>query len=249
MATSLRQLRRRGLDDDAIALARLQQDAERRAGVTVRSIGEIAAGQPARPRASAAAEDLTARQLRRRGRYGQAALLADQEALKEPDPERAEKARQASATLKELAERPAQTEFDFFMGNVSVGHAFHDAVRDRLIATGSTPAERGAAHLVLAEVIRWLGWQSYECTRTAAEIAQQTGLHPMAVSEALALLERVGAIARVKRGRTKVITVTPEGAYRGDISNHADTVDRYRAEVLPPRRRRRTPDDEPPPPA
>lgn len=27
------------------------------------------------------------------------------------------------------------------------------------------------------------------------------------------------AIARVKRGRTKVITVTPEGAYRGDIAS------------------------------
>jgi 3-deoxy-D-arabino-heptulosonate 7-phosphate (DAHP) synthase class II len=112
MATTLRQLRQRGLDDDALALARLQQDAERRAGVTVRSIGEIIAGQHARPRRAAAAKDLTVRQLRRRGRYDQAALLADQEALKERDPCRAEKAREASATLKALARRPEQTEFD-----------------------------------------------------------------------------------------------------------------------------------------
>jgi DNA-binding transcriptional ArsR family regulator len=247
MATTLRQLRQRGLNDDALALARLQQDAERRAGTTVRSIGEIATGQHARPRPAAAAKDLTVRQLRRRGRYGQAALLADQEALKELDPGRAEKAREASATLKALARQPEQTEFDFFMGNVSVGHAFHDAVRDRLLATGSTPAERATAHMVLAEVIRWLGWQSYECTRTASDIAQQTGLLPKTVSESLALLERVGAVTRVKRGRTKIITVTPEAAYRGEIANHAETVDRYRTEVLPLRRGRR--DDEPPPAA
>jgi DNA-binding transcriptional ArsR family regulator len=101
--------------------------------------------------------------------------------------------------------------------------------------------------MVLAEVIRWLGWQSYECTRTASDIAQQTGLLPKTVSESLALLERVGAVTRIKRGRTKIITVTPEAAYRGEISSHAETVDRYRAEVLPLRRDRS--DDEPPPAA
>jgi predicted transcriptional regulator of viral defense system len=90
--------------------------------------------------------------------------------------------------------------------------------------------------MVLAEVIRRLGWQTYECTHTAADIAQQMELHPMVVSDALGLLERVGAISRIKRGRKKVIIVTPEGAYRGNIANHADAVDRYRKVVPLPRR-------------
>jgi DNA-binding transcriptional ArsR family regulator len=245
MATTLRKLRQRGLGDDVLALARQQQAAERRAGGVVRSLDEIVSGRAARPRPSAQPEDLTPRQLRRRGRYGQAALLADQEALTERDPDRAVQAREAAAKLKELARRPTQAEFDFFGGNVTVGISFHDAVRDRLIASGATPAERATAHMVLAEVVRRLGWQTYECTRTAAEIAQQMELQPMAVSHALALLERVGAITRVKRGRNKIITVTPEGAYRGDINHHAEAVDRYRSEVVPLRRATRR-DGEPP---
>lgn len=233
MVTSVRQLRQRGHDPADIALARQQQDATRRAGGPARSLGEILSGEPARPRPAATPEDLTVRQLRRRGRYGTAALLADQQALTEGDPVRAVKAREASATLKELAHLPAQTEFGFFMGNVVIGHGFHDAIRDRLKASGATPAERTTAQAVLFEALRWLGWQSFECTRTASEIADQTDLHPMVVSEALARLESVGAITRIKRGRSKVITITPDGAYRGNIENHAETVDRYNAEVVP----------------
>ncbi|MCT6565588.1 hypothetical protein N4296_13605, partial [Staphylococcus aureus] len=48
----------------------------------------------------------------------------------------------------------------------------------------------------------------------------------------LALLERIGAITRTKRGRTKLITINPEGAFRGDVTRHAEAVDRYRAEVV-----------------
>lgn len=231
MALSVRELRRRGYDPADIAAAQQQQDATRRAGGPFRTLGEILAGIPARPRPSAAPEDLTARQLRRRGRYGQAALLADQEALTESDPGRAVKARAASATLKELARRPERTAYNFFGGNVTVAHDYHDAVRDRLIASGASPAERGVAHMVLAEVIRWLGWQSFECTRSAAEIATRTGLHPAVVSEAVRRLESVGAIGRIKRGRTKVITITPEGVFRGNVNHHAEAVDRYNAEV------------------
>ena len=72
-----------------------------------------------------------------------------------------------------------------------------------------------------------------ECTRTASDIALQTGRLPKTVFEHLTLLQRVGAVTRVKRGRTKIITVTPEAASCGEIGNHAETVDRYRAEVLP----------------
>jgi DNA-binding transcriptional ArsR family regulator len=229
---NLRQLRQCGHDPDDIALARQQQEAARRAGGPARSLAEILAGKPARPRPAAAPSDLTARQLLRRGRYGQAALLADQAALAESDPARAEKAREASGTLKALARKP-QVQFDFFEGNVTMGYEYHDAIRSRLIATGATPAERGVAHMVLSEVIRWLGWQSYECSRTAAEIGASLGLHKVVVSEALALLEGVGAITRIKRGRTKAITVTPEGAYRGNVQHHAEVVDRYRAKVTP----------------
>ena len=48
------------------------------------------------------------------------------------------------------------------------------------------------------------------------------------MARSLTLLEEIGAIRRVKRGRTKVITVTPEGAYRGKVDNHAKAVDAYK---------------------
>lgn len=232
MATPLRKLRQQGHSDDDIAFARLQQEASRRAGAPARTIGEILNGQPARSRPHAAPEDLTNRQLRRRGRYGQAALLADQEALGEADPARAEQAREAAATLKALARKPVNAEFNFFGGNVSVAHEFHDAIVDRLKASGATFAERATAQAVLAECIRWLGWQNYEVTRTAAEIGDRIGLAKGNTAAALALLERVGAISRVKRGRTKVITITPEGVFRGDVAHHAEAVAAYQAEVI-----------------
>jgi len=36
----------------------------------------------------------------------------------------------------------------------------------------------------------------------------------------------------VKRGQVKVITVTPEGAFRGNIHNHAQAVERYKLDVI-----------------
>ena len=76
MAVSVAELRRRGYSDDDIRLAQTVQEANQRAGAPTRTLAEVLAGQPARPRPSAQVEDLTARQLRRRGSYGQAALLA-----------------------------------------------------------------------------------------------------------------------------------------------------------------------------
>ncbi|MFE1423940.1 hypothetical protein ACFW8D_34790, partial [[Kitasatospora] papulosa] len=52
------------------------------------------------------------------------------------------------------------------------------------------------------------------------------------MARALDLLEKVGAIHRVKRGRVKVITVTPEGAFRGNVNNHAKAVERFRLDVI-----------------
>jgi hypothetical protein len=233
MAVSVAELRRRGYSDDDIRLAQTVQEANQRAGASARTLAEVLTGQPARPRPSAPVEDLTARQLRRRGSYGQAALLADQAALAEKDPDRAEKARYHANGLKALAERPVQLEFDFFGGgNVSLGHQYIDAVQARLMATKATPAERDAALATLLLITRHIGWQDYACTKIAADLAEMRGVKPQNMKETLALLEDVGAISRVKRGRTKIITVTPEGAFRGDVNRHAEAVNRYKGEVV-----------------
>jgi hypothetical protein len=233
MAVSTAELRRRGYSDDDIRLAQTVREANQRAGAPTRTLAEVLAGKPARPRPTASVEDLTARQLRRRGSYGQAALLADQAALAETDPDRAQKARYHASGLKALAERPVQLEFDFFGGgNVSLGHQYIDAVQTRLMTTKATPAERNAALATLLLITRHLGWQDYTCTKIAADLAEMQGVKPQDMKDTLALLENVGAISRVKRGRTKVITVTPEGAFRGKIDNHAETMNRYRGEVV-----------------
>ncbi len=52
------------------------------------------------------------------------------------------------------------------------------------------------------------------------------------MARALDLLEQVGAIQRVKRGRVKVITVTPEDAFRGNVNAHGQTVERYKLDVI-----------------
>lgn len=233
MAVSTAELRRRGYSADDLTLARLQQEAVRRAGGEMRSLGEILTGKPARPRSAATPDDLTARQLRRRGRYGQAALLADQAALQEADPERAVQARYHAVGLKALARKSNQIEFDLLGGgNVSLGNQYIDAVQARLMATKATPAERDAALATLLLVVRHLIWQTYTCEKTAAELAEMRGVQKSHMAETLVLLESIGALGRVKRGRTKVITVTPEGAFRGRIDNHAAVVDRYKAEVV-----------------
>jgi hypothetical protein len=235
MGKTLHDLRRQGYSETDLALARHQQEANRRAGAPPRSLGEILAGQLPRPRPDAAPEDLTARQLRRRGRYGQAALLADQEALAETDELRAIQAREAALKLKELACGPGCIEFDIFRGNVMTSDQYHDAIRARLLATKASPAERALALAVLQEIKRWMGWQVFTCTKTAIELGELLGFDKTTMSDTLALLEQIGAIGRVKRGRIKVITVTPEGAFRGKIDNHAEVVEHYRAEVAPAR--------------
>lgn len=233
MAVSIAELHRRGYRDEDIALAKLTQDAQRRAGAPYRTLNEILNGQPAQPRPAASPTDLTERQLRRRGRYGQAALLTDQSALQEKDPERATKARYLASELKALAQKPAQLEFDFFGGgNVSLGHQYIDAVQARLLQTKATPAERNAAMATLVLIVRHLGWQSYTSDKTAADLAEMQGVKKQDMAETLALLERIGAIIRTKRGRTKTITINPEGAFRGDVNRHTEAVDRYRAEIV-----------------
>lgn len=232
MAVSISSLLARYTADE-IALARQTQDAQIRAGAPRRSITEILAGHPAAPRSSAPVEDLTARQLRRRGSLGQAALLTEQAALAEKDSAKADRMRYHATALRALA-TPNQIEFDFFGGgNVSIGHEFIDAVQNRLKSAGTTPAERDAALATLLLIVRHLSWQTYDCSKTAAELADIRGIAASHMSKTLSLLESVGAVTRVKRGRQKVITITPEGAFRGDVNKHAEAVARYRAEVVP----------------
>ena len=232
MAISTAELRRRGYSADDIELARTVQDAGRRAGAPARSLAEILAGQQARARPGGAVVDLTTRQLRRRGGYGQAALLADQAALAETDPEKAERARFHAAGLAALG-KSKQMEFDFFGGgNVSLGHQYIDAVQSRLLQTAATAPERDAALATLLLITRHLEWQGYTCTKVAADLAEMRGIDKAHMARTLSLLERVGAISRVKRGRSKIIAVTPEGAFRGSIDDHPAAVARYSAEVV-----------------
>lgn len=230
---SIRQLREAGVPDDDIQLAQQTQRAQRERGAPVMSLAAICGLAKPRPqKKQAEVVDITPKQLRRRGALGQAALLADQHALLEKSPERAEQARLASQLLKQLAQ-PHQFEFDFFGGgNVSIAHQYQDAVTERLFDAAPTRAKAFEAQAILWQITRHLRWQSYVCEKTAADLCDITGLNKAHMARALDLLEQVGAIRRVKRGRTKTITVTPEGAYRGDVNKHAEAVQRYKLEVI-----------------
>ena len=233
----IHELRRMGVSDEDLELARATQEAQRRTGAPVQSIGVIVGAVQSRRRGELSSRasvpvSLTDRALRRRGTYDQAALLLDQQALQESSPERAERAREAARVAKELG-AAAQIEFDFFGGgNVSLAFQYQDAVTARLHEKAATGAKRNEALAVLWHIIRNLSWQSYECTKTAADLCQVMDMLPSHMAETLKLLEDVGAIHRVKRGRTKVITVTPEGAFRGNINTHGQTVERYKLDVI-----------------
>jgi hypothetical protein len=225
MTISAKELRRRGVDDETMRIARIVQDAQRRTGCPVRTLAQIIDG-----RKSPATEpaNLTERQLRKRGRIGQAALLLDQEALTDPDFIRKTQLRSLAHAAKELAEIPAVVEFDFFKGNWSVADEYHDTIRDRIHALPLMLPKRSLAVMVMAEIVRWLPWQDAACSKTAAEIQDLLKVRQADVSYALKTLEEIGAIRRVARGRTKLIYVNPEGAYRGKVDNHAKAVDAYK---------------------
>ncbi len=232
---SIRELRRMGVSQEDIELARATQDAQRRVGAPVQSLGVIVGLVAPRARGTHRAPNppvsLTERALRRRGSYDQAALLLDQKALEERNPERAVRARELAQGAKALG-AAGQIEFDFFGGNVSLAFQYQDAVSERLRASGQSLAKQNQALAVLWQIVRNLSWQSYECSKTAADLCEITQIKPPHMTETLKLLEDVGAIRRVKRGRTKVITVTPEGAFRGNVNEHGKTVERYRLDVI-----------------
>ena len=230
---SLHELRRMGVSAEDIETAKVTQLAQRRTGSPVQSIGVIVGAAEQRQRTTPnPPADLTARAMRKRGVYDQAALLLDQQALRENSPERAAMARKAALAAKELSVSN-QIEFDFFGGgNVSIAFQYQDAVTERLFDAAPTTTKAKEALSILWTICRHLSWQSYECTKTAADLCDLTGITPNNMSPILALLEEVGAIRRVKRGRTKIIAVTPEGAFRGNVNKHAEAVERYKLDVI-----------------
>lgn len=229
----IQELRRMGVSQEDIEIAKQTQTAQRRNGSPVQSIGVIVGAVQQRARHNPNPPvNLADRAMRKRGTYDQAALLADQAALQERSPERAMLARQASKTLKELS-AAQQLEFDFFGGgNVSIAFQYQDAVTERLFEAAKTTAQAKEALSILWTICRHLGWQTYECTKTAADLCEITRTKAPNMADALKLLEQVGAIHRVKRGRVKIITVTPEGAFRGNVNNHAQAVERYKLDVI-----------------
>lgn len=238
---SIRELRLMGVSRDDIDMARATQEAQRRNGSPVQSLAvivgvstprKITNGVDRRFHLGGNPVEFNEKALRKRGSYGQAALLLDQVALSESSPERAARARELAKGAKEL-DRPVQLEFDFFGGgNVSIAYQYQDAVSDRLMTAAPSIAMRDRALATLMRITRHLAWQSFECTKSAAELCDMMGYEKAAMARTLQLLEDVGAIRRVKRGRTKIITVTPEGAFRGNINEHAKVVEKYRLEVI-----------------
>lgn len=230
---TIHELRRSGVSQEDIELAKATQAAQRRNGAPVQSIAVLVGAAQPRPRPNPnPPASLTDRALRRRGTYDQAALLLDQQALQEGSPERAERAREAAKTAKDLG-ASTQIEFDFFGGgNVSIAFQYQDAVTERLFEAAPTTTKAKEAGMILWIICRHLSWQSYECSKTAAELCEITHTKPPNMASALKLLEEVGAIRRVKRGRNKIITVTPEGAFRGNVNTHGQAVERYRLDVI-----------------
>ncbi len=226
---TIKQLRAEGVPEADIQAGLEFQRAQRRAGAHVLSLAVIVGA--AKPPVRQMRREFTERLLEGVGDLAQAAVLIDQAALAAPSKKSAARLRSVSQTLKEV-DRANQLEFDFFEGNVSTAFQYQDAVTERLFSAASTPTKAKEALAVLWQICRHLGWQSYECTKTAAELCELTHTDKSNMTRVLDLLEDVGAITRVKKGRSKLITVTPEGAYRGDVRKHAQAVDRYKLEVI-----------------
>ncbi|WP_419737859.1 hypothetical protein [Ruegeria sp.] len=233
---SIRDLKKiHGISQTDIDLARETQKAQKRADAPVLPIAVLVGVQERRRKAETNVTDpdtLLERQLRKRGVYDRVALVLDREALVERSPERAMKARELAQGAKGMS-ATVQLEFDFLGGgNVSIAFQYQDAVTERLFEAAPTTTKAKEAMSILWTICRHLGWQSYECTKTASQLCEIMRTHEVNMSQSLKLLEEVGAIQRIKRGRVKVITVTPEGAFRGNINDHGKAVERYKLDVI-----------------
>lgn len=88
---------------------------------------------------------------------------------------------------------------------------FHGTVVQRLLDSGSTPAQVALA-LMLLQQIRWysIGPELDVCSKTAGEIGEELRLTDKRIPAVMSLLEQVGAIHRVADGREKVICLSRE---------------------------------------
>ena len=108
---------------------------------------------------------------------------------------------------------PRGCQSDACVGKIALRHralfdAFHDRVREQLAETAATRSERFAARTVLAEIIRWANDRG-ECSKIARDLSELLDINKAAMARNLALLERIHAIRRELRGKTKVILLTP----------------------------------------
>ena len=91
---------------------------------------------------------------------------------------------------------------------------------------------RYRALATLWHIARHLGRESYECSKTGTELAEDLGSSRLGMSRTLHLLEDAGAIRRIKKGREKVIIVSPDGIFQGDDRNRAKVIERYQQAVI-----------------
>jgi hypothetical protein len=228
-------LRRLGVPEDDLKAAQEMRRRQANLGAPVLSLSVICGITVPRRGAGASGGDPTQfrnRQLRGKSAGQQAALLTRVAALGLESPSAQLLGRRIATELDELFEAPVHQEFDFMRGNVTLAHHYQDIIEDRLTKSGSSPAQQSTALAILWTLTRFLAWQSYEVTIGASEIATRKCLDKVTVSKALKLLESIGAISQVKRGRRKVILITPEGAYRGSIDHHTETATKFRFEVI-----------------
>lgn len=223
--TELRRFRRQGVDEDTLALAVATQDGQRRTRGKCQSLDDILAGRPwPTPRTKGAdVVPLSDRQHRRRGLLGQNALNLHEAAMLEPDPEKAAVLHRMAQELRVLSS-PVQLEFNFLKGNWSVSDDYLDAVMTRL---RGKPHENEACKVLLG-LMRFVGKLDPESKfGTQDELAAYVGMQRPHVTRAMKLLEEIGAIKRVRKGRASKVFITPEGVYRGSMDKHAETVARY----------------------
>lgn len=226
--------------DEAVRIAEAQSEAERRVlGRPGRAPWEVLEGRPqrgrnpkpdglnlhaaGRQRPPGKGADVLSAMLDGNGLKGAAALA--RAAAGNLDPVRGAEVRKVAAELEGIASGAVQLEFDLWGGgSVNLGHQFWDEARRRLIAAETPPLHQAVAQAVLAEMIRHLEFGSSRVRLNAAELAGLMRMKPPNLSKTLALLERIGAIWRVQRGRTKELHINPEGAFRGGPGAHQAAV-------------------------
>lgn len=229
---------------ERVRMAEIQCEAERRSlGRPGRSLWEILEGRPQRgqnphktgfnlhaaghQRAPSKGADVLAAMLDGNGLKGAASLV--RAAAPNLDPVQRAEARKLALGLDRVASGTLQLEFDLWGGgSVNLGHEYWDEIQRRLVASGVSPVQQAVAQAVVAQLMRHLEFGKSRVNLTASELCQVTRMQPPNISKTLALLEKVGAIWREPRGRTKEIHINPEGAFRGGPGQHQAAVHEFK---------------------